>query len=61
MKDTLASLKQQATTVAVAQNVRRRTNYKLARRLGFPPAEAQIMAGWSQERILALAGQKERP
>ena len=59
MKDTLDALRQKAAACAERQKARSRANYKLARSLGFSGGESRIMAGWSQERILDLAKQKE--
>ena len=52
------TLERRAQDAATADKTRKRRNYELARRLGFKPYEAQVMAGWAQERILAMAKQR---
>ena len=55
MATALEELRQKATEKAERAKVRMRERYQYAISLGFTSTEAQIMSGWSKERIIQVA------
>ena len=54
----LKELKEKSERNYEALKSRKRQAYKLARQLGFTPQEAQVLSGYSQERIIRLAQER---
>ena len=51
----LASIKAKTDNQYNAILLRKRTKYKLARKLNLPPRYASVVSTWSEDQILALA------